>query len=663
MRLSTVLILATSLLSVGAHPLERASNNTVSLSITDASNGTAIPSTMHGVILETNINSGSDGGLYAELVYNRAFQVNGGSLDGWTAKGGSIVLSMDGPVSTALPAHLTLTPNGNGVAGISNGGFSGIALPAQTYVGSFYYKPANGSKNAGNVVTASLRSSSGTTYGSVPVKVAGVGPGQWKQFSFKITTSTAASNANNAIVLELPAGSTGSFSFNLISIFPPTFKQRGNGVRADIAQAFSDLKPGFIRLPGGNDIEGNSIPDRYIWNATIGPLVNRPGRNGTWQGYNTEGLGLMELLTFAQDIGAAPLLAFYAGYSLNGNVVPQSQLQPYIQSVLDELDFLFAGSNNQFGRLRIQNGQSAPYNVKNIEVGNEDFLDSSGSYKYRWPAFYSAMSKAYPNVDYVATTLQGISTPPTVDNHDYNTPKYFIDNFRRYDTVPRPGPKVFEAEFAVISDKDNSTNPFTDGRLQTSSVKSAVAENVFRISFERNADVVLGGCYAPVLQNVANVQWTPNLVLFDASKVVKSVSWYAQQIFGTNLGNMLLKSGATNANVTTVTAGGEGDGKIGNLYFVATKDTTNNHLIVKLANVDSNPITITGSVVGNTGSGKGTGSAYTVAAPGGVDPSTVTNTFANPNVVGIQQSTFAYNNHQWTFTVPGWGTSALVIPL
>jgi alpha-N-arabinofuranosidase len=596
---------------------------------------------------------------------------NNRSLDGWSAYGsGSISLANDQPLSAALPAHMkfSLTSSSTSPSGFTNGGFFGIKVEAQTYNASFFYKPLNGASVGGGKLTIGLRNSDGSvTFGSTTVDVSSASIGKWSNYLSLINVNSAAPSVSNQLFIEFPAGSNGDFEFNLISCFPPTFKDRINGARKDIAQVFADLKLGFVRLPGGNDVEGRSIPDRFIWNETIGPLENRPGRRGSWVGYNTEGFGLIELLTFVEDIGALPLLAVYAGYSLDGRSVPENQLQPYIDEVVDEINFLIApATENSMGALRARLGRSKPFDIRYVEIGNEDGGRRAGpTYGYRWADFYKALSQRFPNITFIATTASGISSPPAVDDHYYKSPEFFIENFRRYENVSRPTPKVLVGEFAVLSSSGGVQNNDSKiaVRLPYPSVTGAVAESVFRIGFERNSDIVIGGAYAPVLQNVHSTQWTPNLILFDASMVVKSTSHLAQQIFGQNLGNLLLNSTASNGTIAheNVQKGGEGDGKLGNLYFVATKDTNMNSLIVKFANADANDITVNTQIQGSSTSSAGV--AYILSAGPGVDPATAYNTLENPNAVTIKNASVSVSSGIWSVTVPSWGVVVVTIPL
>jgi alpha-N-arabinofuranosidase len=538
-------------------------------------------------------------------------------------------------------------------------------IQAQNYTASFFYRPLTGASVTGGKLNVGLGDSAGqTSYGKSTIDVSNAPVNMWSYFNFNIPVFNAAPSTKNVFYIEFPVGSQGDFEFNLVSCFPPTFKNRTNGARNDIAQAFADLKPGFIRLPGGNDLEGPSIPERFIWNNTIGLLQNRPGRRGSWTGYNTEGFGLIELLTFAEDIGATPVLAVYAGYSLDRHAVPQDRLQPYIDEVINELDFLTASADkNHMGALRKHLGRDKPFDVKYVEIGNEDFF-SVDSYKYRWPAFHNALSKKFPNITFIATTTNSIHSPPAVDDHDYRNPSFFIQHFRRYETIPRPSPKVLVGEFAVLHDDDAQIqNSFGGNGIDYPSVKAAVAESIYRIGFERNSDIIIGGCYAPVLQNIDDTQWKPNLIVFNAGLVVKSTSYLAQKIIGQNLGNFILHSTAANSTIAheSVRRGEEGDGKLGNLYFVATKRTNDNTLIVKLASVDPNDTVVKAQIQGSTTSSEGV--AYVLTAGPGVDPSTAHNSIDNPNAVSITTKPVSATDGMFSITVPSWSVVVVTLSL
>jgi alpha-N-arabinofuranosidase len=319
--------------------------------------------------------------------------------------------------------------------------------------------------------------------------------------------------------------------------------------------------------------------------------------------------------------------------------------------------------DNPMGALRKRLGCSHPFDIRYAEIGNEDFFATS-RYSYRWAGFYNALSQKYPNITFIATTTISISSPPAVDDHDYQVPLYFIQNFRRYENIPRPLPRVLAGEFAVVNDNDSYIkNPFSGNRLEYPSIKSAVAESIYRIGFERNSDIIIGGCYAPVLQNIYETQWMPNLIVFNAGSVVRSTSYLAQQMFGVNLGNIILKSTAVNSTMTyqSVQEGGEGDGKLGNLYFVATKNINNNTLIVKLASADPNDILVKAQIQGSTTSSEGV--AYILTAGPGINPSIVRNTIDNPTAASIITKPFSATDGTFSITIPSWSVVIATLTL
>jgi alpha-L-arabinofuranosidase len=317
------------------------------------------------------------------------------------------------------------------------------------------------------------------------------------------------------------------------------------------------------------------------------------------------------------------------------------------------------------GALRASLGRHKPFNIRYVEIGNEDWARLGLlSYRYRWPAYYTALVRRYPSMTFIATTSEFISSPPAIDEHHYRDPLYFIDNFRHFDSRSRSGPKILVGEFSVENNDDferNNTSKF--GRLHYPTLKAAVAESVYRISFERNSDLIIGGCYAPVLQNVYDTQWTPNFIVFNASFVVKSTSYLAQQLFGQHMGNIVLHSMAHKNRLEQLNfiKGQEGDGKLDQLYFIATKNTINNTLIVKLANTDTKALLLHVQIENVSISSMGI--AYSLAADASVDPSTVQNTFSNPDAASIETSPVSVSNGSWSIVIPSWSIVIITVPL
>ncbi|CAE6459612.1 unnamed protein product [Rhizoctonia solani] len=550
----------------------------------------AIPSTLYGWMWE-DINHSGDGGLYAELLQNRAFQAvtphTSQALNAWSAYRGTTldVTNNVAGVSAALPNSLQAKiPGGsNGQVGFDNSGYWGIKIQSGwKYTGSFYAR----SDSYTGSVTVSLVSSSGTTYATTTLS--GV-TNSWKKFTFDFTPSQSAPDVKNVfrVTVDGVSASGKSVYFGMFSLFPPTFKGRQNGMRIDLGEALAATKPRVWRFPGGNNLEGQTVAKRWKWNETIGPLENRPGRPGDWGYANTNGLGLLEYLNWAEDIGAEPILGIWAGYALGGETVPESQLQPYVQEAINEIQFITGDANtNQWAKLRAQYGRTAPYKLKYIEIGNEDFA-ASGSYaQYRWRVFVNGLKAAFPNsgFQYIATTYPSTTLSPAythIDSHSYNVPKWFIDHALEYDTYPRNGAQVFVGEYAVTS-----TNPSciygtpACGRLEYPTLQGAVAEAAYMTGLERNSDVVFASTYAPTLQNINGYQWTPDVITFNAGSIVKSASYYAQHMFSTNLGTHVIKtSPAPSSSVP--------------LHWVASHDTANKIVYLKASNTGTSTFTAT----------------------------------------------------------------------
>ncbi|KAI9568675.1 glycoside hydrolase family 51 protein [Boletus coccyginus] len=467
-----------------------------------------------------------DGGIYAELLQNRAFQQvtpnTVAALYAWSAINAAEinVIADPSPVSSALPNSLQLTiPKGtSGQVGFGNEGYYGIQVNSEwTYNASFYYKFPVASSFDGTA-TVALQSATGEVYTSASVPISG-SQTTWKQVAVSLTpTSSPASTANNFTTI----------AFSMFSLFPPTFKGRANGLRIDVATTLYDMKPSFFRLPGGNNL-GQTWATRWQWNATIGPLVDRPGRMGDWGYINTDGLGLLEYMYLCEDMEMEPIMAVWAGYSLDGKSLSEGDLAPYIQAAIDQINFVIGDpTTNEYDLI----ATTSPFNPILSPV------------------------------------------PTQYDNHVYATPDYFVENTFYYDAYERNGTSYFEGEYAAIS--TNAANIWgTQGRLTYPTVQGAVGEAAYITGLERNSDIVFAASYAPLLMNVANHQWTPNLVAFDASRVYPSTSYYVQQLFSTHRGTEYLPS--------TLPASS------GTLYWSVTRDTN----LDTVVNYDTAPAPVT----------------------------------------------------------------------
>lgn len=492
--------------------------------------------------------SGTDGGLYAETIRNRAFQDNvnnaantnnalgRGSLLHWTgtSKGTKLTLSLDNSLSAALPQSAVVTGQKTDSCGIANSGFEGFSVTTQPYKLAFYARSPTGKPTTVPVEVGLYSSDSSKTFAkqTLPLKLSG----EWQKFETTLTPSQAASNNNNVFAIKTQGACNDGFQLNLVSLTPPTWQ--GTVARPDLAQALADIKPKYVRLPGGNDLEGNNIPSWFNWTNAVGDLKNRPGRTPTWTSdWNTEGLGLMELMDLTEKWGAQAVLGIYAGYSLDGKAVPQNQLGPYIQSALNQLHFLL-DTTGRWADLRKSYGRAAPYKFQHVEIGNEDWLGAAvQTYgPYRWAAFRDAIAKEFPQLTLIASTLlNGVEGAKAVDNHFYATPSQLFAFAEGMDATSRAIP-IWELEYAVINngltnDSDIYSGP---GRLKHPTLIGALAEATFLAGAERNGDIFYSAAYAPLFQNEGTnlTQWTPDLLSFNAGQMVKSTSYYIQYAWG-----------------------------------------------------------------------------------------------------------------------------------
>ncbi|KAF9051818.1 glycoside hydrolase family 51 protein [Panaeolus papilionaceus] len=595
-----------------------------------------IPSTLWGLMFESG-----DGGLYAELLKNRAFQKvtpgTSAALSNWAAiNGATISVNADTPaLSSALPNSLRLVvPSGKtGGVGFSNSGFSGIKVTAgTTYKTSFFYRVPS-ARSTNSVVTVSLRSNSGQAFGSATATLSG-SQTSWTKVELSITPSSSASDTNNVLAFTVDGASNSglTFNFNMFSLFPPTFKGRANGMRQDLAQALADLKPSFWRFPGGNNLEGDNAATRWIWNATIGPLETRPGRPGTWSYTNTDGLGLYEHLLWCEDLNMEPILGVWAGYGLSGSSVPENQLGPYVQEAVDLINFVIGdASKNSFAARRAALGHPEPFKLQYVEIGNEDFIGSAPStYTYRWKNFYNTLTATFPNLKYIATSYQNnpilSPNPKYWDNHVYQSPNWFYQNAHQYDSYARDGTMFFEGEYAAISVVPND---IWNNRLTYPNIASAVGEASYMTGLERNSDIVFAAAYAPLIG-------TPNLLAHDANTVYFSTSYYVQKMFSVNRGDSYLPS-------TLPTKGGT-------LHWSVVRKNSGNQIIIKIANNASNGESLTFNLPFNTISSTGTAEVLSGSAA-------AANTPSSPNAVHPVTSTistgksFTYNAPALSFTV------------
>ncbi|KAK3711850.1 hypothetical protein LTR37_009368 [Vermiconidia calcicola] len=506
-------------------------------------NATGYGQTRYGFLHE-DINNSGDGGIYAELIRNRAFQYSRKypvSLDAYRPINGAklSIQMLDEPLSDALPASMRVRGQaGEGAVGFQNEGYWGMDVKRQTYTGSFWVRG-----HYEGSFTASLRSNlTDAVFGSTKIKSKSVA-GEWVEHKYELVPKKDAPNSNNTLAITFdPTGTnSGHLDFNLISLFPPTFKNRRNGLRIDLAEALLEFNPSVIRFPGGNMLEGNTNRSYWDWKDSIGPLRYRPGFAGVWDYQQTHGLGLVEYLEWAEDFNCEFVVAVYAGLSLNGDITPRSDLQPFIDDALNEIEFIRGPADSPWGARRAELGHPEPFKLEYVEVGNEDWLAGGlkgwDTYrKYRFPLFQKAIQAAYPDIEvlYSGATTDGFpqthSFPQDAigDYHPYREPDWLVREFNRFDNETL---RHIVGEVAAVHvnggirwEGDLYDFPWWIG---------TVGEAISMIGYERNADRVLGTFFAPVLRNMNRWQWSITLIQFaaDPALTTRSTSWYIWSMF------------------------------------------------------------------------------------------------------------------------------------
>ncbi len=505
--------------------------------------GAEIQPTMYGHFLE-DINFAADGGLYAELVKNRSFEFPQ-NLMGWRTFG-NVALKDDGPFERN-PHYVRLSPAGHGAkcTGIENEGFFGIGVKAgEGYRFSVWARGENQKIRVELVNTASMGESQVMTS-----DVMEINSREWRKYEMVVTPKETLAKAHLRIYLV----SDGSVDLEHVSLFPvDTWKGRKNGLRKDLAQALADTKPGVFRFPGGCIVEGTDLATRYNWKNSVGPVENRPLNENRWNYtfqhrlypdyFQSYGMGFFELFQLAEDMGAEPLPVVNCGlacqYQNNSEDahVKVADLGSYVQDALDLIEFANGDTTTEWGRLRAEMGHAAPFNLKFIAVGNEQWGEE---YPARLKVFVEAIRKAYPDIkiigssgpnsegkdfEYLWPEMRKLKVD-LVDEHFYRPEDWFLASGNRYDNYDRKGPKVFAGEYACHA-RGKKWNHF----------HASLLEAAFLTGVERNADVVHMATYAPLFAHVEGWQWRPDLIWYDNLRSVRSCSWHVQSLYGHNRG-------------------------------------------------------------------------------------------------------------------------------
>jgi alpha-L-arabinofuranosidase len=577
--LSLVTFLTLTIRSLSAEP--------IALSIDVAHAGPAINPAMWGIFFE-DINFGADGGLYAELVKNGAFEFPD-ALMGWDKlsgadAGGSLEIREDAPYNEASPHYLRMTCTRPEGLGIVNEGFRGMGIQAgESYEFSTRVRGIAGDPR----LRIKLVSSTGQTLGTATLKGF---TSSWAGYSTRLRASETDGKARLQIFVDGP----GRIDLDFISLFPKhTWKNRPRGLRADLVQMLADLKPGFMRFPGGCIVEGHYLTNRYQWKNTIGPRENRKLAMNRWNDefkhrpapdyFQSFGLGFFEFFQLCEDIGAEPLPIFNCGMACQFNsseLAPLDQLEPYVQDALDLIEFANGSPSSAWGARRAAMGHPAPFHLKLLGVGNEQW---GPQYFERYPRFAKAIKGKYPEIQLISSAgpspaddrfnfawpkLRELNAD-IVDEHCYAAPSWFLQNTHRYDDYDRHGPKVFMGEYAAQS-------VATVSPKNRNNLECALAEAAYMTGLERNADVVRMASYAPLFAHVDAWQWTPDLIWCDNLRVYGTPNYYVQQLFSRNRGEVVLP--------TRVGAPGSTASASPVLFATASKDQKAKQIILKIVN-------------------------------------------------------------------------------
>jgi alpha-L-arabinofuranosidase len=598
--------------------------------------GASVSPTLYGLMTE-EINYSYDGGLYAELVRNRTFRSDWTGILNWFlvengAASASVTVDLKEGPSSALPnsAKLEVTKaDEKSPAGLLNEGYWGIAVrPNSRYAGSLFAKSDSDAQLPLNI--ALVADQSGQILARTSVSLAGTG---WKQYRFEMQSGNAAASSENH--LELTIDRPATLWLQLVSLFPPTYRSRPNGNRPDLMEKLAAMHPSFLRFPGGNYVEGSRIENRFDWRKTIGPLVDRPTHPTTWGYQSTDGMGLLEFLEWCEDLHMKPVLAVFAGYSLGGQVVrPGPDLEPYVQEALDEIEYVMGGADTKWGALRVRDGHPAPFPIPYVEVGNEDNFDRQKTYDGRYAQFYKAIKAKHPDIQVIATMpVKGI-TPDVIDDHYYKREHGMFEESKHYDKLERNGPKIFVGEWAT---REGSPTP---------NFGAALGDAAFMTGLERNSDLVVMAAYAPLFVNVnpGAMQWSSDLIGYDALGSYGSPSYYAQAIFASCLGDRTLNSSVS----------GAGD----KFFYSVTGSATSNKLCLKLVNAASTPQQLTIALNGLGAAGH-TAHIDTLKA----NTTWATNTITDPKRILPVKSTLTIKSESLPYVLQPYSIQVLEIEL
>ena len=542
------------LLMAGCAILATAVQAQVTIDIDAQQRGPKVSQMLYGIFYE-DINHAADGGIYAELIRNRSLEDGPrygapADMQGWSTYAAApsqltarlIQPSKKTPLLNAVQHNaleLTIKASSSMPVCLVNEGYWGInAVQGRSYRLSFWAKTL---KYQGTVKATLCSKDGSQLYAEAVINGFASGKNKgWKKYEATFTANDNDPQAQFALVFD----GVGQVQIDMVSLFPPTFKNRENGMRPDLANMLWQMHPKFMRFPGGCFVEGQESPDNaFRWERTIGPIEEREGHwNVNWGYRTTDGLGYHEYLQLAEDLGAKPLYVVNVGL-WHGGMTPYDSIQPWIDECMNALEYANGPVTSKYGAMRAKNGHPEPFGIEYLEVGNEnnqpDPRQQSDHYYERYEQFYKAIKAKYPEMKIIGNVVAWGDDNPKwnsklpvdlLDEHYYRSPDWFAAAFHKYDSYDRQGPKVYVGEYAV-----------TNGYGNLGNMNAALGEAVYMMGMENNADVVELASYAPIFVNENDARWRPDMIRFSSSRVMGTPSYYVQQLMPQHLGTQVVK--------------------------------------------------------------------------------------------------------------------------
>jgi alpha-L-arabinofuranosidase len=553
--------------------------------------GKKISTDLFGLFFE-DINYSADGGLYAEMVQNRSFEYNPTEQGNWNPYSfweymspgfsyGRISVETKEPVHPNNPHYIVIDIEhvgheakyiGETGVGLRNSGFDGMVIRSGDNYNFSMFAKLTSEKPI--LFSLGLQDKKGKILASGSITVTS---SVWNNYTATLTAKESCDTAYLVLLAQEP----GIIALDMISLFPQkTFKNRTNGLRSDMAQLLADMKPRFIRFPGGCLVHGDGLGNMYRWKNTIGPIEQRKEQRNIWGYHQTTGLGYFEYFQFCEDIGAKPLPVLPAAVSCQNSggtwriggtgqkALPQEEMSNYIQEVLDLIEWANGPSDSKWGSIRAKAGHPEPFNLEYIGIGNEDKI--TPEFEQRFKQIFEAVKVSHPEITIIGTAgpfhsgedfdkgwkIANELKVPVIDEHYYTDPKWFLDNHNRYDSYDRKGSQVYLGEYASWGNK----------------MINAIAEAAYLTSLERNGDIVRMASYAPLLAKKNFTQWKTDMIFFDNVNLCPTPNYFVQKMFMNNQGDLYFEKVITK------------DTKDSTLAASCVVNSYNGDIILKLVN-------------------------------------------------------------------------------